>query len=180
MSGLTPDRLPSPRPDMPVQIVDDRDLAIGIARRDRVLPEQQNFRVAHLFLFNSRNELLLQQLAATRERHPLAWGASVACYLFAGETYADAIRRRTVQELGCVIDEPTYLGKTSMNDGGSLKFIGAFGGRHDGPFAIDRAHIAQVEFVKVDRIASELASGGRVFTPTFRHLFGEFGAHLLS
>jgi len=163
---------------MLVQTVDDHDVSVGVARRDQVLREQQNFRVAHLFLFNSRGELLLQQLAETRERHPLAWGASVACYLFVGETYGDAIRRRALQELGCAIDGPVYLGKTSMQDGGSLKFIGAFTARHDGPFTIDSAHIAQVEFVTLDQIVSELASGSRSFTPTFRHLFGEFAAQL--
>ena len=162
-----------PNPNMVVNTVDDADEVLGTIVRKAVLPTGHNFRVAHLLLTNTRGDVLLQQLAMSRERHPGAWGASVACYLFAGESYEEAIQRRVVQELGCVPSEIRFLLKTRMIDEDSTKFVGVFAGRAEGPFVIDTAHIARVEFFSPSQIAAELMSGGRIFTPTFRHIYGE-------
>lgn len=160
-----------PSTTMVIDTVDLLDRPRGTAVRREALERGQNFRVAHLFLFNIRRELLVQQLAATRERHPLAWGSSVAAYLFAGETYGDAIRRRAVQELGREIETIELVGATRMHDVGSEKFIGLFHATDNGPFRIDEKHIAKIEFVQIEEIARMLESGERVFTPTFQHLF---------
>jgi isopentenyl-diphosphate delta-isomerase len=170
------DRLPSP--EMPVNTVDHHDMVLGTMARKFLLSTGHNFRVAHLFLSNSAGEILLQQLARTRERHPLAWGASVACYLFAEETSEEAIHRRVVQELGCEPREIRFVAKTVMHDVESLKFIGVFAGRVDGPFNPDPTHIERLEYVPATKIGEDLANGSRVFTPTFRHIFGELGDQL--
>lgn len=160
-----------PSPQMTINTVDEHDIVLGTIERRFVLPTCHNFRVAHVFLTNSRGEVLIQQLASPRERHPLAWGASVACYLFAGEDYESAIRRRVLQELGAAAEGLTLLGRTAMKDGESLKFIGVFTGRAEGPFTVDPLHIARVEFLPVDQLEAELESQSRPFTPTFRHVF---------
>jgi len=160
-----------PSPNMVINTVDDRDHILGTITRNAVLPTGHNFRVAHLLLSNSAGELLLQQLSRTRERHPLAWGASVACYLFDGEDYEQAIHRRVVQELGFAPQSIEFLAKTAMADGESTKFVGVFSAKGDGPFSVDREHIERVEFVSPAEIAEEMKNGSRVFTPTFRHIF---------
>jgi isopentenyldiphosphate isomerase len=159
-----------PGSDMIVDTVNHFDFPIGTIVRHDVLETGHNFRVAHLFLFNSSGELLIQQLSAKRERHPLAWGSSVACYLFAGETYDDAIRRRTAQELGREIAPISFVGRTRMQDVESEKFIGLFRANDDGPFTIDREHIERVQFLPVPEIVRLMTSGERRFTPTFLHL----------
>jgi isopentenyldiphosphate isomerase len=156
---------------MLIDTVDPFDRPIGTVSRREVLRTGQNFRVAHLFVFNSRSELLIQQLSSNRERHRLAWGSSVAAYLFAGETYDEAIRRRTQQELGRALSPVVLAGRTKMQDLSSEKFISLFTATDDGPFTIDRGHIERVEFLPLDTISSLMSSGERTFTPTFRHLF---------
>ncbi len=156
---------------MLIDAVDRADVPVGVVRRREVLPSGLNFRVAHLFVFNSAGELLIQQLAATRERHPLAWGSSVAAYLFSGETYENAIARRASQEIG-VLGHVREVGATVMADSASSKFITLFETVMDGPFQIESGHIAAVEFLPLSTIRELLVSGGREFTPTFKHLFG--------
>lgn len=160
-----------PSPNMVINTVDDHDAVLGTIARKSVLTTGHNFRVAHLLLSNSAGEILLQQLSSKRERHPLAWGASVACYLFDGEDYAQAIQRRVIQELGAAPDSIDFVAKTAMPDGESMKFIGVFAAKSEGPFHIDREHIERVEFVSSSKIAEEMRNGARVFTPTFRHIF---------
>ena len=139
--------------------------------RADVFREHANFRVSHVFVFNSENELLLQRLAFSRDRNPGAWGSSVASYLFASEDYVDAACRRFGQELGVQVSNLSPLGKIQMVDNGCLKFITLFRSICDGPFNYDRSHIDSVEFVSVSAVEKMLRRGDRVFTPTFIEVF---------
>lgn len=152
---------------MVIDRVDQDDEPIGVIRRDEVFSKRASFRVAHDLIFNSRGELLVQQLAITRTRHPGYWGSSVASYLFAGESYQAAAERRLAEELGVFGIPLRYIGKTSMVDESSEKFIGVFAATSEGPFQFDKRHIERIEFLPRNVIHELQASGDRVFTPTF-------------
>jgi 8-oxo-dGTP pyrophosphatase MutT (NUDIX family) len=155
--------LPVVGDDMTIDVVDGHDSPIGeIIRRD-VFKLRANFRVAHVLVFNRKGELLIQRLGSKRQRHPRYWGSSVAGYLFAGETYQEAARRRISQELGAPNAVLTSLGKFSMNDEGCKKFIGLFSTIQEGPFRIDHSHIEAVEFLSL----REIHNAKLRFTETF-------------
>lgn len=157
--------------EMVIDKVDSQDRPIGTIVRSEVFSVKTGFRVAHVFVLNHQNELLLQRLAENRDRHPGYWGSSVAAYLFSGEDYASAARRRTREELR--IEEPTLhlFGKTSMQDEGCVKFISLFTMTASGPFDYDPSHIAELQFQPLVRIQQMVQTGERHFTPTFLHLF---------
>ncbi len=123
--------------------------------------------MVHDLIFNLRGDLLIQQLASTRTRHPGSWGSSVAAYLFSGESYETAAKRRLAEELGIHGTPLNYIGKTSMDDDGSHKFIAVFTATHEGPFSFDRSHIERLEFLPRHVIHELQATGSREFTPTF-------------
>jgi isopentenyldiphosphate isomerase len=163
--------------DMEIDAVDDEDRSIGVIKRSEVFVRRANFRVAHVFVFNRNQELLIQQLAFTRERHPGQWGSSVAAYLFAGENYAEAAIRRVSEELR-MRDCPLHaVGKTVMIDQGCKKFITLFTASSDGPFQYDRSHIAQVQFLPVSEIVLMHRSAVRIFTPTFLAVLEFYQSH---
>jgi isopentenyl-diphosphate delta-isomerase len=155
---------------MRVDVVNERDEKVGEAVRRELLPTAKNFHTAHLFLFDESGRLLLQQLGANRERHPLAWGASVAAYIFADESYDSAIRRRAQQELGIAI-EPELVGKIQMVDRQSTKFVSLFTATVRSNVTPDPEHIAAVNSMTLDEITAALRSTPERFTPTFRELF---------
>src|ERR1700726_920133 len=144
---------------MVVDRVDRDDQPIGLIHRDEVFIKHARFRVVHDLIFNSRGELLVQQLASTRARHPGYWGSSVAAYLFAGESYQAAAVRRLAEELGVHGVALSYIGKTSMTDEGSEKFIGVFAATSDGPFHFDRNQIQKLEFLQRNVIHQLQLSG---------------------
>jgi|SRR5580658_1512956 isopentenyldiphosphate isomerase len=152
--------------DMLLDTVDDADNVIGVTKRSEVLSSRANFRVAHLLLFNREQELLLQQLSLTRERHPGAWGSSVAAYVASGENYAQSAARRLRQELAITIPLIPLV-KTAMMDEQSKKFIMIFTGTTDGPFTYDHEHIARLEYRSIPDVLALREAGARVFTPTF-------------
>lgn len=152
---------------MLIDVVDHSDTPIGKIPRGLVFEERASFRVAHDLIFNSHGELLIQQIASTRNRHPGYWGSSVAAYMFAGESYESAANRRLFEELGVRTVALHYLGKLSMSDEGCLKFIAVFAGTSDGPFTFDHSQIESLEFVSLSRLHELIQTGSRRFTPTF-------------
>jgi isopentenyldiphosphate isomerase len=160
--------------NMIIDRVDDQDRVIGQIRRAEVFKERANFRVVHILIYNKKGELLLQQLSPSRERHPGQWGSSVAGYVFRGEDYRKASRRRLRQELGIARAPLHLLGKFSMRDKGCRKFVSVFTTEYDGPLRPDPDHISQIQFVPVATIKQELKREEHMdFTPTFSFLFGK-------
>lgn len=156
---------------MIIDAVDQADMPVGQVIRAQIFQQHANFRVSHVFVFNSSGDLLLQRLALTRNRNPGAWGSSVASYLFASEDYTHAAQRRVSEELGISAFALIPVGKTEMIDDGCLKFISLFHTRHEGPFRCDPSQIDTVEFVPVPLIRQMIENGSRPFTPTFLKVF---------
>lgn len=158
--------------EMAIDSVDQNDEPIAVIPRSDVFTLHAGFRVAHVLVFNPRGELLVQQLASNRKRHAGAWGSSVAAYLFAGESYRHAAERRLEEELGFRDLPLDYIGKNTMMDQGSRKFVAVFTAISDGPFNFDRNHIERLEFLSLSRIRELQTKGSRIFTPTFMNVLG--------
>ncbi|WP_040253957.1 NUDIX hydrolase [Psychroserpens mesophilus] len=60
---------------------------------------------AHLWCFNSKGEILLQQRAASKVICPLLWDVSVAGHIDAGETPEQAALREAKEEIGINLSE---------------------------------------------------------------------------
>lgn len=158
---------------MIIDEVDQADVPIGQIPRAEVFHRHANFRVAHVFVFNSEGELLIQRLALNRDRNPGYWGSSVAAYLFSHEDYRTGAARRMREELG-VSTRLELVNKTTMEDDGCLKFISLFIARQDGPFRYDNQHIDRLEFCSLIEINRMIADKERMFTPTFLHVLDSF------
>lgn len=148
--------------------VDNRDRRVGSVLRADVFKEHANFRVAHVLLFSRDERLLLQKIAPTHPRHPLYWGSSVAGYVKAGESYKEAARRKLKEELGLEGVSLKFLGKTSMIDEGTKKFIAIFTAIYNGPLDPNAEDFADLEFIPLSRLRVRKLK--RNFTPTFDHV----------
>jgi isopentenyl-diphosphate Delta-isomerase len=162
--------MPAPSPTSLIDRVDDTDEPIGVVPRRDVFREHAGFRVAHVFVFSQAGDLLIQRVSHERERSPLLLGSSVAAYLFAGESYAEAARRRLREELG--LTTPLQkLGSTTMDDGGARKFIDLFRTTSDEASIADEHHIESLLYLSVPEIQEMLRSEPEQFTETFPHVF---------
>lgn len=72
----------------------------------RGLPmEQGQYRLAvHVCIFNSKNELLIQQRQTWKSAWPAMWDMTIAGSAIAGETSQDAAEREALEELGLKVD----------------------------------------------------------------------------
>jgi isopentenyl-diphosphate delta-isomerase len=167
--------MPRPGPTDLIDRVDDLDDPIGLVRREDVFAEHVGFRVVHVFVINSNDELLLQMVGRRRERSPLKWGSSVAGYLFAGESYAAAAGRRLRDEIG--LESPLQkLGATRMQDAGATKFIELFLTTSDFARIGESDHIEALEFAPLGSIEDRLRADPTAFTETFPVVYRLFRA----
>ena len=83
-----------------MQIVDDNDDLIGDIERSRIDYEKNIYRVAALWLTNSKGEFLIAQRKLTKDRDPGMWGPAVAGTVEAGETYTSNIYKEAEEEIG--------------------------------------------------------------------------------
>jgi isopentenyl-diphosphate Delta-isomerase len=162
--------MPAPAATTLIDAVDAADRHVGEVARGAALGLGANFRTAHVFVFNSAGDLLLQRLAPKRGRHPRQWGSSVAAYLFAGETYLHAARRRAREELDLHV-AMQQVGKIQMRDERSLKFVTLFTAEAAAARIREPEHIAELRFWSSLQLAGEIEAQPSAFTPTFLELY---------
>ena len=89
-----------------VVLVDENNSVLGTAPKDTVhttnTPLHRGF---SLFLFNSKNELLLTKRSAKKKAFPGVWTNSVCGHPAPGESVVEAAKRRIKDELGIMNDE---------------------------------------------------------------------------
>jgi isopentenyldiphosphate isomerase len=161
--------MPAQARKMMVATVDANDRPVAkVARRD-ALRLGASFRVVHVFVVNQHDEVLLQQISRDHDRHPLWWGASVAGYVAANESYADAATRKLKTELA-ITKRPKLVGKTQMRDDQSQKFITVYALRWDGPISPNPTDFAAIQFCSLKQILSKPETLKLRLTPTFKHI----------
>jgi len=162
----------NPDQDIVIDRVDENDEVMWPISRKNIFREQANFRTSHIFVFNPGGELLLQQLASTRERYPGRWGSSVAGYVLAGETYQQAAERKLQDELG--IDKESLglelVGKTEMADEGRKKFITLYKAVYKGKIKPNTEQMDDAKYFALKEITEMRQENEDQFTPTFLFL----------
>lgn len=60
--------------------------------------------IVHVCIFNSKNEMLIQQRQSLKENWPNMWDITAGGCAIAGETSSQAAERETLEEIGCKVD----------------------------------------------------------------------------
>jgi isopentenyl-diphosphate delta-isomerase len=154
-------------------LVDDQDRELGFKGKTECHTGAGVLhRAFSIFVFNSDNELLLQQRSPTKMLWPGYWSNTCCSHPRRGEPMASAVTRRLEQELGfaCPL---TYLYKFKYHAqfgavGAEHELCSVYFGRHDGPVDVNVNEIAAWRFVGVDALERELKDAPDTFTPWFR------------
>lgn len=83
-----------------VVLIDENDNPIGTEKKSKVHTENTPLhRGFSVFIFNKKNQLLLQQRSKNKKTWPLAWSNSCCGHPAPGESYNEAAKRRSRYEL---------------------------------------------------------------------------------
>jgi isopentenyl-diphosphate Delta-isomerase len=170
-------------------LVDELDREIGARSKSEChLGAGILHRAFSIFVFNSRNELLLQKRSAGKPLWPNYWSNTCCSHPRRGETMEEAVSRRLEQELGfeCPLE---YLYKFKYHAqygavGAEHEYCWVYHGRYDGPLDVNVSEIADWRFVGVDQLEEELRLQPERFTPWFKmewaHIRNNFLADILA
>ncbi|HJR69017.1 MAG TPA: isopentenyl-diphosphate Delta-isomerase [Gammaproteobacteria bacterium] len=154
-------------------LVDDQDREIGFKpKADCHLGYGVLHRAFSIFVFNSDNELLLQQRSLSKMLWPGFWSNTCCSHPRRGEVLGVAVARRLTQELGftCPLE---YLYKFKYHAqfgtvGAEHELCSVYFGRYDGPVDANVTEIAAWRFVGVEALERELITAPETFTPWFK------------
>ncbi|MFH0873828.1 MAG: NUDIX hydrolase [Candidatus Komeilibacteria bacterium] len=89
-----------------LDLVDENDKVIGCQKRSEIYAQGiSNFRVVNAFLVNSNNELWIPRRSADKRIYPLCLDMSMGGHVASGETYEQAFKRETQEELNIDIEK---------------------------------------------------------------------------
>ncbi|HEY3965877.1 MAG TPA: NUDIX domain-containing protein [Planctomycetaceae bacterium] len=157
-------------PEEIFDVVDEHDCIIGQAPRSVVHAQKLRHRAVHIFVFNSRGELLLQKRSALKDEYPLCYTSSASGHLSAGEDYETAAPRELAEELGltCPLE---WLAKFPAGPDTSQEHTALYQTITDQPPRIDPQEIEAVSFHALDEIAAMRDREPELFSPCFVTLF---------
>ncbi|MFN0052830.1 MAG: NUDIX hydrolase [Planctomycetales bacterium] len=148
-------------------VVDEHDQVQGQLPRSVVHARRLLHRAVHIFVFNSRGELLLQLRSADKDEYPLCYTSSASGHLGAGESYDQAAPRELEEELGLSHCALEWLHKFPAGPETSQEHTVLYRTVTDAPLRIDPREIAEATFHPLDKIAAMLECEPAKFSPCF-------------
>lgn len=129
-------------------------------------------RAFSIFIFNSKNQLLLQKRSDQKLLWPLFWSNSCCSHPRKGEEYNVAIHRRLKEELG-IDTKLKYLFKfqyqVNFEDVGSEnELCSVYIGKSNDSIIVNKNEIAEWKYIDVDKMESEMEINPEHFTPWFK------------
>jgi 16S rRNA (adenine1518-N6/adenine1519-N6)-dimethyltransferase len=157
-------------PEEIFDVVDEQDRVVGQAPRSVVHAQKLAHRAVHVFVFNSRGDLLLQKRSAGKDEYPLCYTSSASGHLSAGESYESAAPRELEEELG-LSGQLEWLAKFPAGPQTSQEHTVLYRTTSDDPPQIDPVEIDAVAFHRIDEIAGMIEREPERFSPCFVTLF---------
>lgn len=155
-------------------ICDSEDNVIGQRPRSVVHAERLLHRAVHIWVFNTRGELLLHTRSATKDEYPSCYTSSASGHLGSGEDYATAAVRELEEELG-LTGALEYVGKLPAGPQTAHEHTVLYRTVTDAPPRPDPNEVAAVEFLQVSAIMARLDENPAMFSPPLAALLEAFG-----
>lgn len=150
-------------------MVDAHDRVIGTATRRQVHANRNLLhRASGVFVFNRKQQLLMQKRSQTKDMYPGYWVFSVGGHVDSGDTYELAASRELKEELG--IEAPLVpMEKMLQEDAQEREWWMTYALIHDGPFPhFNRTEADEVRFFNVKDLINRAERDTLPIPPTVK------------
>lgn len=166
-----------------VILVDEQDNEIGLMEKMQAHREGRLHRAFSVFLFNEKNELLLQKRADTKYHCGGLWTNACCSHPRKAESLKQAVSRRLQEELG-ISCEPkevhSFIYKADVGQGlieheFDHVFTGAFSGKPN----INMDEVEDWKYVTIDFLMDDIRVNPQLYTPWFKIILDNFDVNYL-
>lgn len=160
-----------------VILVNENDQQIDLCEKFEAHKKGLLHRAISVFVFNSKNELILQQRALTKYHTPGLWSNTCCTHPRENELPIDAAKRRLMEEMGFVC-ELTFIDKIIYKaefDNGLIEheldhiFIGFF----DGNIIPNPKEVNDFRIMKIHDLKTLILQNPKLFTDWFKIIFNK-------
>jgi 16S rRNA (adenine1518-N6/adenine1519-N6)-dimethyltransferase len=153
-------------------VVDAEDQPVSVATRSEVHQAKHLHRAVHVFVFNPRGELLIQQRSMLKDEHPGVWGSSVSGHLNAGESYHEAAQRELEEEMGIITDEPPKeILQLAANEQTGMEHLRVFRITYHGKIRFPASEVQSAIWMPICELIAWMNSQPDDFSPGFSLCF---------
>jgi isopentenyl-diphosphate delta-isomerase len=161
-----------------VILVNEQDEPIGLMEKMEAHQKAQLHRAFSVFVFNNKNELLLQQRAAEKYHSPLLWTNTCCSHQRDGETNIEAGLRRLEEEMGftCNLTEVfSFIYKAPFDNGlTEHEFDHVMIGYYDENPKINKEEVEDFKWMKLEDVLKDMNEHPNQYTEWFKIIFKEF------
>lgn len=161
-----------------VILVNKKDEKIGLMPKMEAHEKALLHRAFSVFVFNDKEELLLQQRAKDKYHSPLLWANTCCSHQRDGETNINAGKRRLQEEMGFVCDlkeVTSFIYKAPFDNGlteHELDHI-LVGYYNENPI-INKEEVASYKWLPLEAVKAEIADFPELYTEWFKIIFDKF------
>jgi len=167
-----------------VILVTPQDKPIGLMPKMEAHKKAKLHRAFSVFVFNDKDELLLQQRALNKYHSPGLWTNTCCSHQRQGETNLEAGKRRLLEEMGikCNLEELFWFVYKAPFDNGLTEheLDHVMIGKYNNNPIINTDEVASYKWKTLDFIAEDMVMNPKKYTVWFKIIFKEYIAHLKS
>lgn len=155
-----------------VVLVDSKDRELELKNKQSAHIEGLLHRAISIFVFNEKNELILQQRASHKYHSGLLWANTCCGHPRKGEAVSEAAHRRLDEEMGfdCPLEKRFYFIYKADLDNGLIEyeFDHIFLGRYEGVPKINPKEVADWRCIAVEELIRNIRSYPEQYTVWLR------------
>jgi len=161
-----------------VILVDEQDNQIGLMPKLEAHQKAVLHRAFSVFIFNDKNELLLQQRAAHKYHSPNLWTNTCCSHQRQGESNIEAGKRRLQEEMGMICDLTEkfhFIYKAPFDNGlteHELDHV-LVGYSSKNPI-INKEEVANFKWMSINSIKNDIFENPNHYTEWFKIIFKEY------
>jgi len=161
-----------------VILVNEKDEQIGLMPKMEAHEKAVLHRAFSVFVFNDKDELMLQQRAADKYHSPLLWTNSCCSHQRDGESNLEAGKRRLQEEMGfvCELKEVTsFIYKAPFDNGlteHELDHI-MIGYYNEDPI-MNREEVESFKWMPIEAVKNDIANTPEIYTEWFKIIFKKY------
>jgi isopentenyl-diphosphate delta-isomerase len=165
-----------------VILVNEADEPQGLMEKMEAHEKGLLHRAFSVFVFNEKNELLMQQRAKSKYHSGGLWTNTCCSHPRDGEKTIDAAHRRLIEEMGfdCDIKKLTdFVYKAKLDHGlTEHEFDHVFVGQWQGVPNINTEEVESYQWMDVESVERDIARNPDRYTAWFKIIYQEFLTHV--
>ena len=165
-----------------VILVNENNEQIGLMPKMEAHEKAVLHRAFSVFIFNDKNELILQQRALNKYHSPGLWTNTCCSHQRDGESNIQAGKRRLMEEMGFVVDlqeSISFIYKAPFDNGlTEHEYDHVLIGRYNESPNINREEVADWKWIPLEAVKMDMEVHSELYTAWFKIIFEKFYEHI--